>query len=999
MLLPYFALLLLLLSLTPLMGQSVPTGTITADPLVITTRHTQNVIAEQVTPLTIMTNNGPQSCTLTPISNVAIVDVEPKSGTTPFVANVVTTGAFQAFGDYSARIRVQCSNTFAPREVTVIVNVTERNELRPSVPELRFDVERGFRRVITKSFIVRSSGVATAVNNVFTDPLPILSFNLLGARPTPYTVHVRLDNRPPGSNLFINEGGFAQVTMTPFNGNPYFFPIQVGSWQFGIGKSTVESMQFFHQQGGPLPEARILELLADRNRIPYTLSVTYERVLGLPSTPDWLELNRREGRMSDAVLVRPKVESLPQGTHRARILVRLPEDTNGSFEIPVSLTIGQDLFPVVETRRINFSTVPETPGFLQNTLTRTITIDNPRGPVQFALKVDTGRQNPWLKAEPTVGTTPATVTLTVDPTDLAPSAYEGSIEVLGPGMDNVPYKIPVRLNVTDQGLIKSDTDSIHIIHPLGRTGDYRRLVLFSEPPQTIGPSWVATKIVANPATNSDWVKISSDNGRTPWALGVTVDPTGLPAGDYLSTVYFRFNDDYDTFFVLPVRLTVTNRQPLLVDKPALTFFKEPGGANPAAQEVTIATNGDPYDLRIATPQGTNGNWLVVNKVIGATPLRFSVQPNAANIFGPGRYRQNIIITGIPQPGYPTPDPITIPAEFVIGYRIQTNTESLSFEASTTGATPTPRTITLGSAIAATVFEASATTMSGGNWLSVQQATPGIVTASVNQAGLAPGRYNGMIRVTGTNVVETSIPVTLVVTQGAARTDLGVANGASFATGAVAPGTLITLFGDRIGPATLANAQVTNGRVTTNLADTQVLFDDVAAPMIYASRTQTSVLVPFEVSGKATARLRVLLNGVTYYDQPVTIASSSPGIFTATQNGSGSAAIINQDGSNNNSTPALAGSIVSVFVTGLGQTNPASQTGEIVTGARPQALEVTAFINGNPATVTYAGAAPGLAAGIGQVNVRIPTNSASGNLPITIVSGGNRSQTTATVRVQ
>jgi uncharacterized protein (TIGR03437 family) len=41
----------------------------------------------------------------------------------------------------------------------------------------------------------------------------------------------------------------------------------------------------------------------------------------------------------------------------------------------------------------------------------------------------------------------------------------------------------------------------------------------------------------------------------------------------------------------------------------------------------------------------------------------------------------------------------------------------------------------------------------------------------------------------------------------------------------------------------------------------------------------------------------------------------------------------------------------------------------------------------------------LAAGIGQVNVRIPTNSASGNLPITIVSGGNRSQTTATVRVQ
>ena len=49
-------------------------------------------------------------------------------------------------------------------------------------------------------------------------------------------------------------------------------------------------------------------------------------------------------------------------------------------------------------------------------------------------------------------------------------------------------------------------------------------------------------------------------------------------------------------------------------------------------------------------------------------------------------------------------------------------------------------------------------------------------------------------------------------------------------------------------------------------------------------------------------------------------------------------------------------------------------------------EVQAWVDGKPAEVQYAGAAPGAVAGLFQVNVRIPLDAASGDVPIEIHVG-------------
>jgi len=140
---------------------------------------------------------------------------------------------------------------------------------------------------------------------------------------------------------------------------------------------------------------------------------------------------------------------------------------------------------------------------------------------------------------------------------------------------------------------------------------------------------------------------------------------------------------------------------------------------------------------------------------------------------------------------------------------------------------------------------------------------------------------------------------------------------------------------------------------------------------------------------------------------VTTAATAPGLFTQNASGGGAGAILNQDyGVNGPNNPAAKGSVVMVFLTGEGQTNPPSVTGAITTASLPPPqvtpappVAIQARINGQPALYMYAGEAPSMVVGVMQLNVQIPANAPPGNLPITVSIGGNVSQNGVTVSVQ
>jgi uncharacterized protein (TIGR03437 family) len=230
---------------------------------------------------------------------------------------------------------------------------------------------------------------------------------------------------------------------------------------------------------------------------------------------------------------------------------------------------------------------------------------------------------------------------------------------------------------------------------------------------------------------------------------------------------------------------------------------------------------------------------------------------------------------------------------------------------------------------------------------------------------------------------------------------GVVNAASFANGGVvAPGEIIAIFGSGIGPATLAHMQLdSNGLVANSLAQTRVLFDGVAAPLIYVSASQTSAIVPYSVSGKQSTALTVEFQGRSSAAVTLPVTASAPALFTTTASGVGQAAAMNQDGSiNGPGNPAVRGSVVVLFGTGEGQTNPAGQDGAIATQTLPKPnLPVSVTIGGKTAQVIYAGAAPMLVAGVIQINVEVPSDiTPSPTTPIEITVGDHTSRSDVTL---
>ncbi len=91
----------------------------------------------------------------------------------------------------------------------------------------------------------------------------------------------------------------------------------------------------------------------------------------------------------------------------------------------------------------------------------------------------------------------------------------------------------------------------------------------------------------------------------------------------------------------------------------------------------------------------------------------------------------------------------------------------------------------------------------------------------------------------------------------------VANAASYTADAVSPGEIVVLFGANMGPASIVTLQVSNGTVTNLLAGTQVMFDGVAAPMIYTLNGQVSAVVPYGVTGKTTTQVQVQYQGSAF----------------------------------------------------------------------------------------------------------------------------------------
>ncbi len=90
-----------------------------------------------------------------------------------------------------------------------------------------------------------------------------------------------------------------------------------------------------------------------------------------------------------------------------------------------------------------------------------------------------------------------------------------------------------------------------------------------------------------------------------------------------------------------------------------------------------------------------------------------------------------------------------------------------------------------------------------------------------------------------------------------------------------------------------------------------------------------------------------------------------------------------------------GDVIALFGTGFGATNPTVDPGLVFTGTYPTANPVTVTIGGVSAEVLWAGLS---AAGLNQINVRIPSSLADGDHAVIATVSGSSTQSTALLKL-
>ena len=202
---------------------------------------------------------------------------------------------------------------------------------------------------------------------------------------------------------------------------------------------------------------------------------------------------------------------------------------------------------------------------------------------------------------------------------------------------------------------------------------------------------------------------------------------------------------------------------------------------------------------------------------------------------------------------------------------------------------------------------------------------------------------------------------------------GVLNGADFSSH-LSPGVLVAVYGSNFGsgPASMVTATVSGKQ----------------AAVVAVTPTQLTVQLPVDAPTGATS-LIVTIGGVSSTPFPITLDNFAPAIITADGSGSGPGLIRMASGSTITSVaPAHVGDNLVAYLVGLGATNPPFPTGTTATAQAPTTTIPTLTVGGVPATVAYAGAAPGLV-GTYQINFTVPAG-LQGTQPVVVSIGGKNS---------
>ncbi len=562
-----------------------------------------------------------------------------------------------------------------------------------------------------------------------------------GTAPSLVTVGVNASLLPGGGAIpgtFVGELLF----QTPGDTTSIPVAVTVGSPVF----EQVNPINFTMPFGGTNPLPQIITIESTDNS-----ALRFTPVAATAKGGNWLSVSPNNNGCCFApfpVTVTVNANTLPAGTYTGEITFYEFANPGRSLTVPVTLTIAAS--------GAFFNNLPGQLSFSLKkggaATSQKIQIGNGgTGTLNWTLAATTSDGGTWLTTNPTSGTAPSGVTISVNASllpgnGLIAGTFVGHLLLQTAGdMTSIPVAVTVGDTVFDQ------VNPISFTMPFGGANPLPQTLTVSSSDN----SAIRFTPIAVTSKGGNWLSVSpSNNGCcfAPFPVTVTVNASTLPAGVYTGEITVLEFANPGKSMTVPVTLTIAASGAFFNNVPGGMSFSMKKGGKASPQTLQIGNGGAGKLAFTITPSTSDGGaWLKPSILLGTAPKIVTVSIIQTALPGGGLQAGTFVGQLLLEAAG---DSATVPVTVTVSDTGFTQLNPLNFVMPLGGANPLPQILTVAGIDAATSlrFTPVAATGKGGAWLSVSPSnngccfTPFPVIVSINGAGLKAGTYEGEITI-------------------------------------------------------------------------------------------------------------------------------------------------------------------------------------------------------------------------------------------------------------
>jgi uncharacterized protein (TIGR03437 family) len=390
--------------------------------------------------VTVSSNSGQTNYTIATQTNSSQpwLNVSTSNGTTPgnFAVSVNSSGLTP--GTYDGSVII--TSTGSPQTIPVRLIVSNTALLVVSPGSLIFTAAQGSMSSSFQNVAVTSTDGSAISFNIAAATSTGANWLLASTSTGTTASNLTFSANPNGLAIGSYTGTITITATTPnVADSPQTIPVTLNITPAATLVVSPTSLSFAQTINGSTPAAQSIIVSSIGSPITFAANVTLFQGL------NWLSVTPSSNVVTPATLtVTANGSGLSPGTYTGQIAVSSPS-ASSAMVINVTLTVSN-----IPT--ITISPASLAPVFFQiggaNPAAQTIAISIAGGgAVAFNASATVSSGTNWLSVSPTAGTTPANVTVSINPAGLPAGSYQGTVTITVAGATNSPVTLPIGLTV------------------------------------------------------------------------------------------------------------------------------------------------------------------------------------------------------------------------------------------------------------------------------------------------------------------------------------------------------------------------------------------------------------------------------------------------------------------------------------------------------------------------------------------------------------------------